>query len=754
MSPQKPADFLAQGWTPMMAQYLALRARVEAEHPGALLLYRIGEFYELLGCDAEAAAPALGLALTSRGRSPDGRPIPLAGVPAGALDAHLPRLLAAGWKVAIGEEGAEAAPIAARCGRPGKALRARTISRVLTPGTAVEALDPLAPTPLAVVTPTEVAWCDAATGALFVESGEAEAILARLAPAEVVETPSDALSALRDYLARTTGAAQHLAPARRMDGAAFLDMDVPTRRALEVTRTLSGARKGSLLHAIDVCVTPAGRRALATDLSGPLTDVARINARLDRVAALVADEEGRGALRARLREAPDMARTLGRLAAGRWAPADLLALRNGLITAGAVCSVVYAAPPLAEAFEGLLRDLAAGPSLAPLAQALKEGVAEDGAIAPGFAPALDAARGAQERAEAEVAGLQAAWRTQTGIARLRVAENVALGHFVEVPARVAGPLMAPGSGFTHRQTLAGAVRFTRPELVAVSQVLADARARAAGAEREAQAVLVARALDQAQGVRRVAEALARLDVAAGLADIAARKNWSRPVVEDSAAFVLEGARHPVLDGPDFVANDCDLARMTLVTGPNMGGKSTFLRQAALITILAQAGAFVPAHAAKIGVADRLFARVGSADDLAAGRSTFLVEMEEVAAILRNATARSLVILDEIGRGTATFDGLAIAWACLEALAQNAAPRALLSTHYHELTALPFVANRHMAAEADGEGLRFLYKAEDGPASGSFGLVAARLAGVPEDVLARARGILGALESGAPIPPRY
>lgn len=790
MSAKKPAAFLAEGYTPMMAQYLALRVHVHATHPGALLFYRIGEFYELLAEDAELAAPILGIALTSRGKGPDGAAIPLCGVPVSGHEGHLARLVRAGHKVAVCEERADDAPISAKSGRPGQALRARVVARIVTPGTLTESalLDPRESNYLAALSKREIAWCDASTGAFFVqELAGAEAMadtLARLDPGEIVvaqgwgdaplapalrpwaarvsavEPFTDAAQAARAYLLRTAGpgAAAHIGEPRRVTSGGAMEIDASTRRNLELTRTAEGGRKGSLLHAIDRCTTVAGSRTLAADIAAPLTDPTQIAARLDRVEALAELPEYRDPIRQRLSATPDMARALGRVAAGRWAPADLVALRGGLAAAEHLRGALQGQERLRRAFAGTIAALSLAHDLAALALRLREGLADDGTVTDGLDTALDTHRAAHTAATARLVELEDAWRKGTGVARLKVKHNAVLGYFVEVPARSASVLMAEGSGFTHRQTLSGAVRFRADSLAETEREIAESAQRAQALERTLLEAMAADARTQAEGIRAAAAALARLDVAAGLAALAAEKGWTRPEVLTEPVFDIAAGRHAVLDGPDFTPNACDLSgagRMMLLTGPNMAGKSTFLRQNALIAVLAQAGSFVPAGAARIGAVDRLFARVGAGDDLAGGRSTFLVEMQEVAAILERATDRSLIILDEIGRGTATFDGIAIAWACLEYLAAGPAPRALVSTHYHELTelaeTLEGLSCHHMAARAAGLGLEFLYTVEPGVADGSFGLHAARLAGLPGGVLARAESVLASLSGGSEGP---
>ncbi|HMO30314.1 DNA mismatch repair protein MutS [Enterovirga sp.] len=579
------------------------------------------------------------------------------------------------------------------------------------------------------------------------------------------------------YLERTQyGARPRLSPPARQEAAGRLLIDPATRANLELLRTTSGERTGSLLDAVDRTVTAAGSRLLAERLSGPLTDPAAIADRLDAVALLAERSDLREALIADLKAVPDFARALGRVAVGRGGPRDLACLRDGLAAAAAIGEILgslYDPPTEIEAARWGLAGLDPAPG-ARLAAALGETLPlrtrDGGFIRDGYDPALDEARALGGDTRKVVAGLQTRYAEATGIRTLRIKHNNMLGYFVEVPAAAGEALLRePGSMLIHRQTMAGAMRFTSTELGELEARIASAGERALGLELDHFEALSSEILAAAGAIEAAAEALARLDVAAGLAVLAADLGWSRPRVEHGLAFRIEGGRHPVVEaalkreGAAFVPNDCRLGeeegpgRILLVTGPNMGGKSTYLRQAALIAVLAQSGSFVPARAAEIGIVDRLFSRVGAADDLARGRSTFMVEMVETAAILNQATARSLVILDEIGRGTATFDGLSIAWASIEHLHDAIRCRALFATHYHELTTLadrlPRLGNATLRVAEYGGDVVFLHEVVAGAADRSYGLQVARLAGLPKPVVARARKILVELERSDREHPR-
>ncbi len=798
----------------MIAQYLALKA----EAPDCLLFFRMGDFYELFFDDAAAAAACLDIALTKRGEHA-GAPIPMCGVPIHAADGYLARLIRGGHRVAIAEQ--IEAPAAARA-RGGKSIVARAIVRIVTPGTLTEAalLEPRRANWLAAVAPGAVsglAWCDLSTGAFATRAlpaTELAAELARLAPAELIApqgwdgapaTPRPGLDftasrgeallkarfgvatldgfgsfsdaeiaaagALLAYVETTAkGAVPLLAPPAPELPGSTMAIDAATRASLEIARGSGGGRAGSLEAAIDRTVTAAGARALGADLGAPLTDPAAINARLDLV-AWFADA---GVLRGRCRDAlaamPDIARALARLAAGslgaRWTPRDLGQLRDGLALARQLKSALAAQPlppPLLPPL--LLETLGRIGPLGTLVEALRAALVPDppadasagGAIAAGHDATLDALRETARDGRSAVVALETRLRHETGVAALKIRHNGVLGYHIEVAARFADPLLK--AGLAHRQTLAGVVRFGSAELGDLAMRIAQAGDHALAAEAAHLEELRDLALAQAAAITETAVALARLDVASALAELATTENWARPRVDATAAFRIEAGRHPVVEAAvkagrgRFVANDCDLSadcRLWLVTGPNMAGKSTFLRQNALIAILAQAGSFIPASAAHIGVVDRLYSRVGAADDLAQGRSTFMVEMVETAAILSGATNRSLVILDEVGRGTSTYDGLAIAWAVLEAVHDDLGCRCLFATHYHELVALKsrlrgLATVTVKVREWQGD-LVFLHEVAPGAADRSYGLAVARLAGVPAPVIARAKNVLARLET--------
>jgi DNA mismatch repair protein MutS len=553
-------------------------------------------------------------------------------------------------------------------------------------------------------------------------------------------------------------------PMPRAPGA-HMTIDAATRESLELTVSAAGTRAGSLLAAVDRTVTGAGARLLANDIGAPLLDRPALEARLDLVAAFERDGSLRHLLRKQLKALPDIGRALGRLASGRGSPRDLGQLRDGLAEAHRLHDRLETLPERPALLAALLPALAGHDALIDLlARALVPSppieTGAGGYIASGYDAALDALRQTGGEGRQAIAALEARYRQQTGVATLKIRHNNVLGFHVEVPARNADALMASDSGFTHRQTMAGAVRFNAPDLHEQALRVGQAGAHALAAEAAHLEELTETALQRAHAIAEAADALARLDVATGLAERAAEGGWCRPGFVDHSCFEIDGGRHPVVEdalrasGGRFVSNDCRLSedeRVWLVTGPNMGGKSTFLRQNALIALLAQAGSYVPAAKATLGLVDRLFSRVGASDNLARGRSTFMVEMVETAAILAQATPRSFVILDEVGRGTSTYDGLAIAWAVVEAIHDRSRCRCLFATHYHELTRLAerldALSLHHVRArEWKGE-LVFLHELGKGAADRSYGLAVAKLAGLPPPVVARARSVLAKLEAG-------
>ena len=579
-----------------------------------------------------------------------------------------------------------------------------------------------------------------------------------------------AAGTLIDYVELTQkGRLPRLSPPRRLALGAVMEIDTATRRNLELTAALSGGRRGSLLATIDRTVTGAGARLLAAQLAAPLTDPAAIAARQDMVAFFAAEETLRGRLRETLRKCPDVARALSRLTLGRGGPRDLAAVRDALIQAEALrglLSLDGLTPPPAN-LAAALNDLGAHATLIDrlsraLAPELPLMARDGGFIAPGYAPQLDELKTLRDESRRLIAGLQSGYAKTTGIASLKIKHNNVLGYFIEVTPTHADKVPSGAEApFIHRQTLASAVRFSTVELGELERKIASAADKALAVELQLFEDLVAEVTGRAEEIDRAARALAALDLGAALAELAVEGRWCRPKVDETAAFCVTAGRHPVVEaalaeaqGPGFIANACDLGpeqRLWLVTGPNMAGKSTFLRQNALIAVLAQIGAFVPAEAAHIGVVDRLFSRVGAADDLARGRSTFMVEMVEAAVILNQATPRSLVILDEIGRGTATFDGLSIAWACVEHLHEVNRCRALFATHFHELTSLAgklsaLACHTMRVKEWQGE-VVFLHEVAPGAADRSYGIHVARLAGLPGAVVARAEEVLSLLEQG-------
>ena len=587
-----------------------------------------------------------------------------------------------------------------------------------------------------------------------------------------------AAAACISYIERTQlGSRPPLSPPVREAQGATLAIDQATRSNLELVRTLAGERRGSLLAAIDRTATAAGSRLLAQRLAAPLTDPAAISARHDAVEFFVTEAAARAELRERLKAAPDLARALARLVVARGGPRDLAAIRDGIIAAAGIAAELEKpadiAAEIAQAAQAQRRlDPALARELdAALAEELPHLKRDGGFVRPGFNAALDEARALRDESRRVIAALQARYADLTSVRALKIRHNNVLGYFVEVTAQHGDKLMAPplNATFIHRQTLAGQVRFTTTELGELEAKIASAADRALGIELETFDKLSATVTAAAGRIKEGAEALAMLDVAAALAQTAVERRYVRPQIDASVDFVIEGGRHPVVEqalaGEPFVANDCDLSppastahgRIYLVTGPNMAGKSTYLRQNALIAILAQMGSFVPARRAKIGAVDRLFSRVGAADDIARGRSTFMVEMVETAAILNQAGEHALVILDEIGRGTATFDGLSIAWATIEHLHETNRCRALFATHFHELTALAATLPRLFNAtvrvkEWQGE-VVFLHEVVPGAADRSYGIQVAKLAGLPPAVIERAKLVLAKLEAEDRASPR-
>ncbi len=584
-----------------------------------------------------------------------------------------------------------------------------------------------------------------------------------------------ALGALLAYIAITqAGRMPALSAPRRAAAAEIMAIDAATRASLELLETQSGGRKGSLIWAVDRTVTGAGARLLATRLAAPLTDAARIAARYDAIAFFENAPSLRDSARAALKETPDIARALSRLSLERGGPRDLSAICDGLLRARDIAKSIMGAnslgglPAMIRSNMDALED-SGGEGFSSLTDRLRRALdknppllARDGGfVAKGYDPGLDSVRVLRDESRRVIAGLESKYRELAGVKTLKIRHNNVLGYFVETPPSQGDKLLAAplDETFIHRQTLASSVRFTTTELAALDAKITRARDEALARELEIFDELRNAVLARRDALAKAAAALADMDVAAALASLAAEHGFVRPLVDNSRAFDIKGGRHPVVErtsaaGAGFVANDCLLnrngdAHLWLITGPNMAGKSTFLRQNALIAILAQAGSFVPAASAHIGVVDRVFSRVGASDDLAKGRSTFMVEMVETAAILNQAGERSLVVLDEIGRGTSTFDGLSIAWAAVEHLHDANRCRGLFATHYHELTALaerlPRLFNMSMKVREWKNDVVFLHEVAPGPADRSYGVAVARLAGLPAPVIARAEAVLALLE---------
>ncbi len=809
----------------MMAQYL----EIKEQHRDALLFYRMGDFYEMFFDDAVAAAEALDIALTKRGKHL-GQDIPMCGVPVRAAESYFQTLIRKGFRVAVCEQMEDPAEAKKR---GSKAVVRREVVRLVTPGTLTEdsLLEARRHNFLAAYANVRgegaLAWVDISTGAFHVMPcppvrlgpelarlapsevllsenrredyegliGESASALTPLSPASFDSTSAEkrlcalfgvntldsfgqftraelsAMGALIDYLEITQrGKLPLLRPPQReaLDG--VMQIDAATRRNLELTQSMSGGREGSLLHAIDRTVTAPGARLLERRLSSPSRQLDVIEKRLDSVSFMAENTDLAESLREALRKAPDMDRALSRLALDRAGPRDLAAIRNGLAQAEALHACL-AGRDLPALIAAAARDLT---GLEALHQALDEALIADppliaregGFIAPGHDEELDEMRKLRDESRSVIAALQARYAEETGIQSLKVKHNNVLGYFIETPATHAKKMLSPplSETFIHRQTTANAVRFTTIELSDLETRIHNAGNRAIEIEKRLYESLKALVLEHSAAISACAAALAEIDLAAAFATLSRTEGWCRPKVENSRAFEIEAGRHPVVEmalrrqgAEGFIANDCALsdgadgAHIWLLTGPNMAGKSTFLRQNALIALLAQIGAHVPARSARIGIVSQLFSRVGASDDLARGRSTFMVEMVETAAILNQADENALVILDEIGRGTATYDGLSIAWATLEHLHDVNKCRALFATHYHELTNLATrlqgLENATVAVkEWEGEVI-FLHEVRKGAADRSYGVQVARLAGLPDVVVERARVVLEALEKG-------
>ena len=823
-------DYIADGHTPMMAQYHTLKD----QYSDTLLFYRMGDFYELFYEDAVKASETLDITLTKRGKN-NGDDIPMCGVPFHSYEPYLAKLIKAGFKVAICEQSETPEQAKARAkaeGKPAsKALVHRDVVRVVTQGTLTEdtLLDARENNYIAALCSIAgqygLAWLEMSTGDFMLQPAndhDYRQVIDRIAPKELLipntleseflhmgaqitaqskslfesqnaakrleslfnvgtleafggfsRAEIAAAGALVDYIERTQkGQIPYISKPQQISSGAVMEIDPATRRNLEITRTMTGERKGSLLGVIDMTVTSAAARMLQSCLSAPLTDLKAINRRFDRIDIMVGNSAIRGHIREQLKSAPDIERALARLTAGRGGPRDLSMIRDGLKTAEIIRSLLQNEEQPRSIFADILDGLAQDPALSKLVDQMQKALDEEppmlardgGFVRGGYHDKLDQLREMKDNSRKLIAGLQGDYQAQTKIAALKIKFNNVLGYYIEVPAAKADALMVKDSDqdnpFIHRQTLANAVRFTTTALAELERDISSAGEKSLALELQIFDELCDGVTALSSGIGTIARSIAAVDLAAALAELAVQNNYIRPQMDESHAFDIKGGRHPVVEAAlqkqaeKFIPNDCDLSpqnRLWLLTGPNMAGKSTFLRQNALIAILAQAGSFVPAESAHIGLIDRVFSRVGASDDLASGRSTFMVEMVETATILNQATDKSLVILDEIGRGTATFDGLSIAWACVEQLHEINKCRALFATHYHELTSLTArldALSCHSMQVKEWEGdIIFMHHVVEGAADRSYGIHVAKLAGLPPKVIARASDVLDMLQKG-------
>jgi DNA mismatch repair protein MutS len=775
--------------TPVMRQY----REAKEQHPDGILLFRLGDFYEIFFEDAEVAAPVMGVTLTSRPLGKSGR-APMCGVPHHAWQAYVGKLLRAGHKVVICDQVEPAGKH--------KVVR-RDVTRVLTPGTVVEDayLDPSRANYLVAAwtrgSEAGLAACEVSTGELLLCQLPRERLsaeLQRLAPAELLTPPEveeyrfdpvRGQQRLRDLLGIAFPASVGATDAPMAVGAAgvvldylkqnqtriapgsfsvrtyspdlTMPLDAPTVRNLELP---------ALFELIDSTRTPIGARRLRAWLGAPMRDAESIELRLGAVAELVSSADVRDALVKALKPVGDLERLTSRAAQGHASARELVALRRSLEAIPALQQALTACQAL------VIRELAGQIGGAPeLAATLSRALVEDppafaregGAIRAGFDGELDGIAEASRSAREWIGALEASERRRTGIRSLKVGFNKVFGYYIEVSNANAVPLP---DDYIRKQTLTGAERYLTPELKEKEAVVLTAQERIAQRELEILHDLGAAVAESAEILRSSAQAIGMVDALLSLAMTAAEHGWRRPEVNAGLRLSIKAGRHPLVERglPTgvFVANDLELDpdsdQIVILTGPNMAGKSTYLRQAAVIVLLAQAGSFVPAESAVIGLADRIFTRVGAHDDITAGMSTFMVEMTETANILNHATRSSLVILDEVGRGTSTYDGVSIAQAVVEHLhdSPKLGCRTLFATHYHELTALaerlPRVSNQRVEVLEDGETVRFLHRVVPGGADRSYGIHVAALAGLPSGVIARARQVLAELERQRPLEP--
>lgn len=799
--------------TPVMQQYMDMKS----ENPDALLMFRLGDFYESFFEDAKIISQNLGLVLTARGTDGNGVDIPMCGIPWHAADNYFGRLVRAGFKVALVEQMETPAQAKAR----GHKYIERKIIRVLTSGTLTDEnlLTPKNSNFLVAVVPNadafDIAGCDISTGEFFVgRTADVLDDLVRINPAEVIYPERDAetetIQHLRDVF-KTTPVYEKLyhradidqIVSRIFSGAIDGATDVPAMSAIQIlagylfntqrdaTTTFrapyvfkSGAQLlvdsatwrsleidapisdggACLIDVLDTTKTAAGARKLRGYLRTLSGDATEIRNRQEHIGHMILNSDVMATVAASLSSVPDVGRSLTRLLSGRGTPRDMRHVADFLIE---LPNFKMMGPRLDAGLATQFANINTHSDLAiKLAHALADELPtffrDGGTIRDGFDVALDNMRALAHGAKETIAGLQSQYATQTGVHTLKIKYNNVLGYFIEVPSARADALMMPESGFIHRQTLAGNMRFTTAQLIDLDNNVRSAAERATGIENDIIANLIADIRAISDDLLSVADLLADLDVWYALATVARDYGWVRPTITDDGAFDIVGGRHPVIEsvlrarGDNFVKNDCNLnvRPIALLTGPNMAGKSTYLRQNALIVVLAHLGSFVPALRATIGICDQLFSRVGASDNLAAGQSTFMVEMSETANILRRCTKKSFIIFDEIGRGTATYDGMAIAQAVLEYL-DELSPRTLFATHYHELTTLVGdnagrlrnVSCLTIDVREHNNDIVFMHKIVAGVANRSYGIHVAKMAGMPASVVARAESVLAGLEGG-------
>ncbi len=788
----------APGTTGMMQQYL----RLKAQHPDILLFYRMGDFYELFYDDAERASRLLDITLTTRGAS-GGAPIKMAGVPYHAVDQYLAKLVRMGESVAICEQIGDPAT--------SKGPVDRQVTRIVTPGTLTDSalLEEKSDNTLLALAHTKgavgLAWLNLASGDLRVTEIAPHLLeneLRRVGPAEILaaegaaenaaltgfavtklpewhfdfdsgrkillkqlgaaslagygcedlEPAIAACGALLEYARKTQGQAlAHVAAVIPERASEYVRMDAATRRNLELTETLRGEPAPTLFSVLDECATGMGSRLLRHWLHHPLRDHEALGARHEAVVALADAHSGIHKL---LRRFADVERITGRIALRNARPRDLSSLRDSLALLAELAPAVPRDAPLLARMLGDLEVPAE--CLALLRRAVQEDpaamVRDGGVIADGYDKELDELRALQTDSGAFLAELEARERGRTGIPNLRVAYNNVHGFYIEITNAHAGKVPA---GYRRRQTLKNAERYITPELKEFEDKALSARDRALALEKSLYDELLGLLAAHVPELQRIARALAQLDVLACFAAVSSKRNYCRPEFTEEIIVEIDAGRHPVVEAQEsiqFIPNGARLSplrQLLLITGPNMGGKSTYMRQVALIVLMAHVGSYVPAKAARIGPVDQIFTRVGAADDLAGGRSTFMVEMTESANILHNATGKSLVLMDEVGRGTSTFDGLALAWAIARQLLERNKSLTLFATHYFEMTRLALeykeAANVHLDAVEHRDTIVFLHAVEEGPASQSYGLQVAQLAGVPKAVIRNARRYLQMLE---------